>query len=63
MPLHSEIAIEQQLEVFKKAPGGGRKVIISTSIAESSITVNDIKYGKAYLNFYVKFSDNYYGLT
>ena len=39
MPLHSDIAIEQQMMVFCKSDRHRRKVIISTSIAESSITV------------------------
>jgi ATP-dependent RNA helicase TDRD9 len=42
--LHSDIALEQQKEAFSYAPRGCRKIIISTSIAESSITVPDIRY-------------------
>jgi ATP-dependent RNA helicase TDRD9 len=42
--LHSEIPFEQQAQVLNKLPNGLRKVIISTSIAESSITVPDVKY-------------------
>jgi hypothetical protein len=42
--LHSEIPFEQQVQVLKKLPDDSRKVIISTSIAESSITVPDVKY-------------------
>lgn len=53
IPLHSEIPYEQQKRAFDQAPGGVRKVIISTSIAESSITVPDTKYG-IYLNFKLK---------
>lgn len=44
LPLHSDIIIEQQVRVFEKSDLTWRKVIISTSIAESSITVPDIKY-------------------
>ncbi len=44
LPLHSDIVIEQQVRVFEKSEPTWRKVIISTSIAESSITVSDIKY-------------------
>lgn len=33
--LHSDFSIDQQAEVFNLPPAGYRKVIISTSIAES----------------------------
>jgi ATP-dependent RNA helicase TDRD9 len=44
IPLHSEISIDQQCKVFKTMGLGERKIILSTTIAESSITVPDIKY-------------------
>jgi ATP-dependent RNA helicase TDRD9 len=44
LPLHSDIVIDQQKRVFLMSKPTYRKVIISTSIAESSITVPDIKY-------------------
>lgn len=43
-PLHSTITVEEQMKVFKRAPCEHRKIILSTNIAESSITVPDIKY-------------------
>ncbi|KAK3092629.1 hypothetical protein FSP39_005160 [Pinctada imbricata] len=44
IPLHSTITMEEQGEVFLSPTDGVRKVILSTNIAESSITVPDIKY-------------------
>lgn len=44
IPLHSSVTIEEQNRVFQPTPEGHRKVILSTNIAESSITVSDIKY-------------------
>lgn len=43
LPLHSDIVLDQQKLVFEPAQPLHRKVIISTTIAESSITVPDIK--------------------
>lgn len=44
VPLHSSITLEEQSQVFSKPRPGARKVILATNIAESSITVPDIKY-------------------
>ena len=45
MRLHSAITTEEQASVFKLPAAGCRKIILSTNIAESSITVPDIVYG------------------
>ena len=42
--LHSTIPRQYQMKVFESPQPGRRKVILSTNIAESSITVPDIKY-------------------
>ncbi|XP_063803508.1 ATP-dependent RNA helicase TDRD9 isoform X2 [Pseudophryne corroboree] len=43
-PLHSSITLDEQNMVFMAPVFGYRKVILSTNIAESSITVPDVKY-------------------
>ncbi|XP_018007189.1 ATP-dependent RNA helicase TDRD9 [Hyalella azteca] len=43
-PLHSSITLNEQEEAFAQCPLGYRKVIIATNIAESSITVSDVRY-------------------
>uniref|UniRef100_A0A1A9WJJ3 Probable ATP-dependent RNA helicase spindle-E n=1 Tax=Glossina brevipalpis TaxID=37001 RepID=A0A1A9WJJ3_9MUSC len=45
--LHSLISPDEQLSIFSPAPMGYRRVILSTNIAESSVTVPGIKYAKS----------------
>ncbi|XP_069772647.1 ATP-dependent RNA helicase TDRD9 isoform X2 [Narcine bancroftii] len=42
--LHSSVTLEEQSNVFLTPVPGYRKIILSTSIAESSVTVTDVKY-------------------
>ncbi|XP_056412356.1 ATP-dependent RNA helicase DHX33 isoform X1 [Hyla sarda] len=44
MPLYASLPHSQQLRVFQNAPKDHRKVILSTNIAETSITITGIKY-------------------
>lgn len=43
--LHSLISSENQELIFQPVMKGIRKIVLSTNIAESSITVPDVKYG------------------
>ncbi|XP_053218290.1 ATP-dependent RNA helicase TDRD9 isoform X1 [Podarcis raffonei] len=43
-PLHSSVTLEEQNNVFLAPVPGYRKIILSTNIAESSVTVPDVKY-------------------
>ncbi|XP_058482494.1 ATP-dependent RNA helicase DHX33 [Solea solea] len=44
VPLYSALPPALQLRVFLSAPKGCRKVILSTNIAETSVTISGIKY-------------------
>jgi hypothetical protein len=42
--LHSLMTPEQQHEAFERAPEGYRKIVLSTNIAEASVTIDDVVY-------------------
>lgn len=44
LPLYSQLAPDQQAKVFEPTPPGVRKVILSTNIAETSLTIDGIRY-------------------
>jgi len=44
VPLHSSISPKDQKKAFKIHPKGIRKIVISTNIAETSVTIEDIVY-------------------
>ena len=56
VPLYGRLPKEEQEKVFDKAPFGKKKVVLSTNIAETSVTINGITTvidsGLAKLNFY-----------
>ncbi|KAK9900546.1 P-loop containing nucleoside triphosphate hydrolase protein [Cystobasidium minutum MCA 4210] len=42
LPLHANLTNAEQSRIFARAPAGKRKVIVSTNVAETSITVDDV---------------------
>ena len=44
VPLYASLPVQQQMEVFRETPPGQRKVIVSTNVAETSVTLPNIKF-------------------
>ncbi|XP_032876217.1 ATP-dependent RNA helicase DHX30 isoform X2 [Amblyraja radiata] len=42
LPVHSNIPVMDQQEIFHQPPPGMRKIVLATNIAETSITIDDI---------------------
>lgn len=43
--MHGTLTNDEQLKAFRRAPTGYRKVVFSTNVAESSVTISGIVYG------------------
>lgn len=41
-PLHSSLSNAEQIAIFQRPPKGKRKIVLSTNIAETSITIEDV---------------------
>ena len=58
LPLYSLLSSEQQEKVFLKPPEGFRLCVVATNVAETSLTIPNIKYvidsGKVKMKFYDK---------
>ncbi|GJQ12399.1 hypothetical protein GpartN1_g4190.t1 [Galdieria partita] len=44
LPIYSQLASDLQARIFEPAPEGTRKVVVATNIAETSLTVDGVKY-------------------
>ena len=44
VPLHGSLSSKDQKKVFQKAPVGTRKIVVSTNVAETSVTIEDVVY-------------------
>jgi ATP-dependent RNA helicase DHX36 len=42
LPLHSMVAPAEQKKVFVRPPAGTRKIVLSTNIAETAVTIDDV---------------------
>jgi len=44
LPLYSQLPADLQAKIFEKASDGVRKVVVSTNVAETSATIDGIRY-------------------
>lgn len=46
LPMHGTLTNDEQLKAFRPTPRGFRKVVFSTNVAETSVTISGIVHGK-----------------
>lgn len=46
LAMHGSLSNSEQLRAFQSSPVGVRKVVVATNIAETSVTIPGIVYGK-----------------
>lgn len=46
LPLYGSLPNREQLKVFQSTPKGSRKVVVATNLAETSVTIPGIVYGR-----------------
>ena len=44
LPIYSQLPSDLQAKIFEKAPDGVRKCVVATNIAETSLTVDGIRF-------------------
>ena len=44
LPLYGALSSNDQRRIFQNAPPGVRKIVVSTNIAETSVTIDDVRY-------------------
>jgi ATP-dependent RNA helicase DDX35 len=44
LPLHAGLSTEEQLRIFEPAERGTRKIVVSTNIAEASVTIDGVRF-------------------
>lgn len=58
LPLYSQLSPEKQYRIFEQPPDGSRLIVLSTNVAETSLTIPNIRYvvdsGKAKEKVYDK---------
>lgn len=60
--MHGTLTNDEQLKAFRPAPRGYRKVIFSTNVAETSVTISGIAHGK-FIKNYSLFKMYYFNCT